>query len=163
MPKANIIYAHLADQVFPSEGGKLNVIGIFGGLNGPGRIGMAKFPAVYPRLALAVGLSTTEKQLPVNITFRSEDGKDVVPPFSGTFEIQRTEGAGQKEAANVNFNLNFDAFQIQGPGKLFITVESGEDELAELEIDVIQAQAPTQPAPPPAGPQPQTPPAAPGK
>lgn len=153
MAKANIIYAHLADQVFPSEGGKLNIIGIFGGLNGPGRIGMAKFPAVYPRLALAAGLSTTDKQLPINVTFRSEDGKDVVPPFSGTFEIQRAEGAGQKEAANVNFNLNFDAFQIQGPGKLFITVESGKEELAELEIDVVQAQQPTPSQVPPAPPQ----------
>lgn len=151
MAKANITYAHLADQVFPSEGGKLNVIGIFGGLNGPGRIGMAKFPSVYPRLALAVGLSTTEKQLPVNITFRTEDGKDVVPPFSGTFEIQRPEGAGQKEAANVNFNLNFDAFQIPGPGKLFLTVESGDEELGELEIDVVQAQPPQEQQAPPAG------------
>ena len=149
MAKANIIYAHLADQVFPSEGGKLNVIGVFGGLNSPGRIGMAKFPAVYPRLALAVGLSTVEKQLPITVTFRSEDGKDIVPPFSGTFEIQRPEGAGQKEAASVNFNLNFDAFQILGPGKLFITVESDKEELAELEIDVIQAQPPAQQAPPP--------------
>lgn len=159
MAKANILYAHLADQVFPSEGGKLNVIGIFGGLNGPGRIGLAKFPAVYPRLALAIGLSTTDQQLPINVTFRSEDGKDIVPPFSGTFEIQRAEGAGQKEAANVNFNLNFDAFQIQGPGKLFITVESGKEELAELEIDAVQAQPPQgQPAPPPASPPPPKPP-----
>lgn len=141
MAKANILYAHLADQTFPSDGGKLNLIGVFGGLNAPGRIGLGQFPAIYPRLAMAVGLATTADELPVSVTFRDEDGKDVVPPFSGTFEIKRQEGAAKKkEAANLNFNLNFDAFRIEKPGKLFITIESGDDELAEMEITAVQAQ-----------------------
>ena len=147
MAKANITYAHLADQVFPSEGGKLNVIGVFGGLNAPGRIGLAQFPAVYPRLALAVGLSTTADQLPINITFRTEEGKDVVPPFTGTFEIQKQPDAKKSESANVNFNLNFDAFQIEKAGKLYLTIESDKDELAELEIEAVQVQQ--QPSQPP--------------
>ncbi len=146
MAKANITYAHLADQVFPSEGGKLNIIGVFGGLNAPGRIGLARFPAVYPRLALAAGLSTTADKLPISATFRTEDGKDVVPPFSGTFEIKKEGAAKKSEAATVNFNLNFDAFQIEAPGKLYLTIESEKDELAELEIEAVQVE---QPQPPP--------------
>lgn len=148
MAKANITYAHLADQVFPSEGGKLNIIGVFGGLNAPGRIGLAQFPAVYPRLALAIGLSTTVDQMPINVTFRDEEGKDVVPPFSGTFEIQKQGEAKKSEAANVNFNLNFDAFQIQKAGKLFLTIESGDDELGELELEAVKVEQQQPPSPP---------------
>lgn len=149
MAKANILYAHLADQVFPSEGGKLNVIGIFGGLSNAGRIGLAKFPSIYPRLALAVGLATTQDKLPLSVTFRSEDGKDIVPPFSGTFEIQREQGASKQEAATINFNLNFDAFQVPAPGKLFLTVESEDDELAELEIQAVKVEQQAPPQAPP--------------
>ena len=145
MAKANVLYAHLADQAFPSEGGKLNLIGLFGGVNAPGRIGLAQFPAVYPRLALAVGLATTEDKLPVTVTFRTEDGKDIVPPFSGTFEIEREGKTAKKEAANLSFNLNFDTIQIEKPGKLYITIESDKDELAEIEIQATQAQQPNQP------------------
>ncbi len=145
MAKANVLYAHLADQAFPSEGGKLNLIGMFGGLNTPGRIGLGQFPAIYPRLALAVGLATTVDELPVTVSFRTEEGKDVVPPFSGTFEIKRPAGApAKKEAANLNFNLNFDAFRIEKAGKLFLTIESGTEELAEVELTAVQAQPPTQ-------------------
>lgn len=142
MAKANVLYAHLADQAFPSEGGKLNLVGVFGGLGSPGRIGFAQFPGIYPRLALAVGLSTTEKKLPISVTFRTEDGKEVVPPFSGVFEIKREGAAKKAEAANLNFNLNFDTFQVEQPGKLYITIESDKDELAELEVVVDQAQSP---------------------
>lgn len=142
MAKANITYAHIAENVFPSEGGKLNVIGAFGGLGNPGSIGAQNFPLAYPRLALAVGLTTTVKKLPIEVTFRTEDGKDVVQPFSGTFEIERPDGS--KEAANVSFNLNFDSFQIEKPGTLFITIESGDDELAELTLNVMQADPPQQ-------------------
>lgn len=139
MAKANVLYAHLADQAFPSEGGKLNLIGMFGGLNAPGRIGLSQFPSVYPRLALAVGLATTEEKLPISVTFRTAEGKDVVPPFTGTFEIQREPAAKKKEAANLNFNLNFDTIQIEKTGKLYITIESENDELAEVEIQVVEA------------------------
>lgn len=162
MAKANILYAHLADQAFPSEGGKLNLIGMFGGVNAPGRIGLAQFPAVYPRLALAVGLATTEDKLPVTVTFRTEDGKDIVQPFSGTFEIQRqgegrNSAAAKKEAANLSFNLNFDTIRIEKPGKLYLTIESDKDELAEIELEAVQAQPqgqqPPQPPQPPVPPQ----------
>jgi hypothetical protein len=149
MAKANVLYAHLADQAFPSEGGKLNIIGMFGGVNAPGRIGLAQFPAIYPRLALAVGLATTEDKLPVGVTFRTEDGKDVVQPFSGTFEIQREGAATKKEAANLSFNLNFDTIRIEKPGKLYITIESEKDELAEVELEAVQAQPQQQPRQPP--------------
>ena len=121
------------------------MIGAFGGLNAPGRIGLAQFPAVYPRLALAVGISTTVVKLPISVTFRTEDGKDVVPPFTGTFEIQRQGEAKKSEAANVNFNLNFDAFQIEKAGKLFITVESEDTELAELELEAVKVEPPQPP------------------
>lgn len=151
MAKANLTYAHLAENVFPSEGGKLNVIGAFGGIGNPGSIGAQNFPIVYPRLALAVGLSTTETKLPVEVTFRDAKGKDIVNPFSGTFEIERPEGG--QEAAAVSFNLNFDAFQITEAGPLYITIESGDNELAELTLNVVQAE--NQP--------PQTPPTAPPK
>lgn len=149
MAKANILYAHLADQAFPSEGGKLNVIGMFGGVNAPGRIGLAQFPAVYPRLALAVGLATTEDKLPVTVTFRTEDGKDIVQPFSGTFEIQRQGAAKKNEAANLSFNLNFDTIRIEKAGKLYITIESEDDELAEIELEAVQAQQGQPPQQPP--------------
>ena len=145
MAKAKVTYAHLAENVFPSEGGKLNVIGAFGGLGNPGSIAAQNFPIVYPRLALAIGLSTVEKKLPVEVTFRTEDGKDVVQPFSGTFEIDRP--AGGQEAASVSFNLNFDSFQIEKAGSLFITVESEDEELAELTLNVVQAEAPPEPKP----------------
>ncbi|HEY8109088.1 MAG TPA: hypothetical protein VIF43_03705 [Patescibacteria group bacterium] len=140
MAKANVLYAHLADQAFPSEGGKLNLIGMFGGVNAPGRVGLAQFPAIYPRLALAVGLATTEDKLPITVTFRTEDGKDIIQPFNGTFEIQRQAGAPKKEAANLSFNLNFDTIRIEKAGKLYITIESEKDELAEVEIEAVQAQ-----------------------
>ncbi|MEX2043556.1 MAG: hypothetical protein WD926_01530 [Patescibacteria group bacterium] len=152
MAKANVLYAHLADQAFPSEGGKLNIIGMFGGVNAPGRVGLAQFPAVYPRLALAVGLATTEDKLPVTVTFRTEDGKDIVQPFSGTFEIQRQNAAAKKEAANLSFNLNFDTIRIEKPGKLYITIESEKDELAEVELEAVQAQQQQPPQQPPGQP-----------
>ncbi|MEJ7660471.1 MAG: hypothetical protein WKG07_13080 [Hymenobacter sp.] len=116
---------------------------MFAGLNNPGTVGVATFPSVYPRLALAIGLSTTTAKLPIEITFRTDAGKDVVPPFTGTFEIQRPTGTGKEEAANVNFNLNFDAFQLEGPGKLFISIDSEKDELAELELNVVKSEPPT--------------------
>ncbi len=144
MAKPHIVYAHLADQVFPSEGGKLNVIGIFAGLNNPGTIGVGQFPTVYPRIALAVGMTTTAAEIPLNITFRTAEGGDVLPAFSGTFQIDRSKAPSAKEAANVNFNVNFDAFQLEKPGKLFLTIESGDEELAELELNVVQAQQPPQ-------------------
>lgn len=142
MAKANVLYAHIAENVFPSEGGKMNMVGIFGGLGNPGTIGAPQFPLTYPRLALAVGLSTTEEKLPISVTFRDGEGKDVVQPFSGTFEIQREGAAKKSEAAVVSFNLNFDAFQIAKAGKLYLTIETGDDELAELELNVVQAEPP---------------------
>ena len=142
MAKANILYAHLCENAFPSEGGKLNLIGVFGGLNNPGQINVPRFPTAYPRLALAVGLSTPEDKLPIEVTFRTEDGKDVVQPFSGTFEIDKGKGGSKQETANVNFNLNFDSFGIEKAGKLFLTVDSGDDEMAELEINVVQTAPP---------------------
>lgn len=144
MAKTHVVYAHLADNVFQSEGGKLNLIGIFAGIGSPGAIAQQQFPAVYPRLALAIGMSTTEKELPLAITFRTDDGTDIVPPFSGTFQIDRAQ-APDKEATNVNFNLNFDAFQLQKPGKAFLTIESGDDELAELELNIVQSEPQQQP------------------
>lgn len=142
MAKANVIYAHLAENAFPSEGGKLNLIGVFGGLENPGTIGSPRFPFVYPRLALAVGLSTTVDKLPISVTFRTEDGKDIVQPFTGTFEIERQN---KKEAAVVSFNLNFDSFRLEKAGQVFLTIESDKDELAELTLNVVEAQPPPQP------------------
>lgn len=141
MAKTNILYAHLGENVFPSEGGKLNLIGIFGGLGNTGSINSPRFPFVYPRLALAVGLSTTETKLPVTVTFRTDEGKDVVQPFTGTFDIERQGTAKKAEAANVNFNLNFDSFQIEKAGSLYITIESGENELAELTLNVVKSES----------------------
>ena len=147
MAKTHILYAHLADQSFPSEGGKLNIIGVFAGIGNPGTIGVAKFPSVYPRLAMAIGLATTKKELPVTISFRDESGTDVVSPFSGTFQIDRQGAAKAQESANVNFNLNFDTFQLAKPGKLTLTIESDGDELAELELNVVQVEQQQQPPP----------------
>lgn len=141
MAKAKLTYAHLGDQAFPSEGGKLNLIGIFAGVGNPGSLSLRQYPGVYPRLALAVGLTTTAKKLPVEVTFRGEDGTDVVPPFNGSFDIQQP--AGKQEGANVNFTLNFDSFQLAKPGKYFITLESGDEELAEIEMNAAELPAQT--------------------
>ena len=144
MANATLLYAHLCDNVFVSEGGKLNMIGVFAGVNNPGTVGMTQFPSTYPRLALAVGLATTRKELPIEVTFRTAKGVDVVPPFDGTVSIERT--GGKAEAANVNFNLNFDTFQVTEPGKLFLTLEVAGSELAEIELNVQQATPPEPPA-----------------
>lgn len=146
MAKAKLLYAHVCDQAFPSEGGKLNLVGVFAGANNPGTVGVAQFPAVYPRLALAVGLSTTAKELPLEVTFRGEDGKDIVPPFTGTFSIEKQ---GATEAANVNFNLNFDTFQLAKPGKIFLTIEASGDEIGEVELTVVKSEPPPEQTPPP--------------
>jgi hypothetical protein len=139
MAKTRITYAHLGDNVFQSDGGKMNMIGVFAGLGAPGIVAQQQFPAIYPRLALALGLATTETKLPIQITFRSEAGKDIVAPFSGTFEIDRT-AVPKEESASVNLNLNFDGFQIEQPGTLKITIESNGEELGELELRVQQAE-----------------------
>ncbi len=143
MAKTRITYAHLGDNVFQSDGGKMNMIGVFAGLGSPGIVAQQQFPAIYPRLALALGLATTETKLPIQITFRTEEGSDVVSPFSGTFEIDRA-AVPKEESANVNLNLNFDGFQIQQPGTLKITIESEGEELGELELRVQQAEPPAQ-------------------
>lgn len=147
MAKAKLLYAHVCDQAFPSEGGKLNLVGVFAGLNNPGNVGVAQFPGVYPRLALAVGLSTTLKELPLEVTFRDEEGKDIVPPFTGTFTIEKQ---GATESANVNFNLNFDTFQLSKPGKVFLTIEVSGEEVGEIELTITQATPPAQQNQPPA-------------
>lgn len=136
---AKLIYAHLCDQVLSTEGGKLTLVGIFAGHGVPGSIGMNAFPATYPRLALAAGISTTQKELPIEVTFRAEDGTDVVAPFSGTFAFD-DESKGAREAANINFNLNFDTFQLPKAGKYYVTIEADGDELAEMLINVVEAK-----------------------
>ena len=113
----------------------MNLIGVFAGINNPGTIALRQYPGIYPRLALAVGLSTAEKELPMEVSFKAEDGSEIVPSFSGTFQIQKQDGA---ETANVNFNLNFDAFQIPKVGKMVVSVRTGEEDLGEIEVNAVE-------------------------
>ncbi len=113
----------------------MNLIGVFAGLNNPGTLALRQYPGIYPRLALAVGLTTSAKELPIEVSFKTGEGKEVVPTFSGTFQIEQQAGA---ETSNVNFNLNFDAFQLEKPDKLVFSVRSGDNELGEVELTAVE-------------------------
>ncbi len=111
----------LADAV-EAVGGKLYMLG-----GAWDRYNSSSFPA-HARIGIAVGFSVdwneTNQRRDVIITLMDEDGKEVVPPIKGQFEVGRPPGItpGSRQRALLAIN---GAFQLPKPGGYQVRLVAG--------------------------------------
>jgi hypothetical protein len=92
-------------------GGKLVIIGTFDTITAP------VFPAVHAALSIAARIRflRTEAGLhKINILVVNEDGKEILPPFSGDLTVNPPP---QSESMVVNFCLDVGRLTFEKPGR----------------------------------------------
>jgi hypothetical protein len=92
-------------------GGKLVIVGTFDIITAP------VFPAVHPSLSIAARMRflRTEAGLhKVNILVVNEDGKEILPPFTGDLMVNPPS---QSESVVVNFCLDVGRMTFEKPGR----------------------------------------------
>ncbi len=92
-------------------GGKLVIIGTFDTITAPA------FPAIHASLSIAARIRflRTEGGLhKINILLVNEDGKEILPPFSGDLTVNPPP---QSESIVVNFCLDVGRLTFEKPGR----------------------------------------------
>ncbi len=120
-------YAHLCDYAFLSQDGKVNVIGIFGAISGK------QFPLTHPRFSFVANLKVgTRGMYDGVVAILDQGGKPAVPELN--FKLETKE-----DNQSPNLILNFENVSFQKPGRYSIRIKVGKDEIANMPIELIQA------------------------
>lgn len=108
-------FALLADAVATPPDGKLYVLG--GGID---TIGVQRFPATHPFLALVVKLqlhpTECDRQHHLEIELWDPDGKRIGPKIAGDFSAQRNR-SNPTRSVFVQLVFNIAGLQLTGPGE----------------------------------------------
>jgi hypothetical protein len=125
----NTDFAFICD--FAEAGAKLNALGI-----GFDTIYAAQLPARHPHFSLVMQLRSSaaeagQKKIQVNLM--DDDGKDVIPPVQGQFNLPRAEG---RTYATGRFVMEFNGVEFKSYGTYTITVAVEGMEVAALPFRV---------------------------
>ncbi|MBI5945759.1 MAG: hypothetical protein HY864_15465 [Chloroflexi bacterium] len=113
--------------------GKLNVLGAFDALN------TQNFPFVLPQCSVAVRIRLQRIEQgahKITIHFIDDDGKFVIPPFDGGFEMN-VGGNERSGVANMIINLQNLNFDHAGEYALVLAVDGKEISRLPLQVRKI--------------------------
>jgi hypothetical protein len=118
---------------FAEAGAKINALGI-----GFDTIYAPQLPVRHPHFSIVVQLraSTAEAgQKRIHVSLVDDDGKDVIPPVQGQFNLPRAEGRSYGLGRFV-MEFNSVEFKAYGPYTVAVTVEGME--VASIAFRVAQ-------------------------
>jgi len=125
----NTDFAFICD--FAEAGAKLNALGI-----GFDTIYAAQLPARHPHFSLVMQLRSSASeagQKKIQVNLMDDDGKDVIPPVQGQFNLPRAEG---RTYATGRFVMEFNGVEFKSYGTYTITVAVEGMEVASLPFRV---------------------------
>ncbi|MEI8012079.1 MAG: hypothetical protein WCI27_06320 [Candidatus Omnitrophota bacterium] len=117
-----------------SENGKLNILGAFD------TIWVRQFPAVYPHCAVAVKMrfDAIENGAHAVVTrIIDQDGKNVLPPATGSFNVNMPEN---QRSASTDIVLNIQGLNLAKPGEY--ALELAVDSRSEISLPLYIRQHP---------------------
>lgn len=126
-------FIHLCDHAFQSEGGKLNIIGVFKNIN------VKKFPGGVPKFNLVGSLEVTTDisgEFTLRVVLLGPNGNQIdikVPQLKGILPKQKGGSS-----FDLNFNLEFGGLQFNEPGKYNFIVYFNEKDVGNISFDVLQ-------------------------
>jgi hypothetical protein len=123
-------YAFLCDAA-TEHGGKVNALGI-----GIDHLGVSTLPATHPRLALVARLVFEDAEgmaVPFVVKMVDADGRDVIPPVEGRFQVEAAPGR-RLDGASLLVDLVNLQFTSTGPHE--VQLWSGGEILATLPLEV---------------------------
>lgn len=129
-------FVHICEHAFLSEGGKLNLIGIFK------TIRVKKFPGGIPKfnivgeLEISSQVSGDFKLRTVLITPEGKLEKNVIPPITGKLEKVKED-----DKVNLNFNLEVVGYRFTKQGEYKFLFKFNESKIGEISINVVQYPA----------------------
>jgi len=112
--------------------GKLNILGAFDGLN------VQNFPLVLPQCSVAVRIRLQRIEQgahKITIHFIDDDGKFIIPPLDGGFEMN-IGGNERSGVANMIINMQNLNFEHAGEYALVLAVDG--KEISRLPLQVRQ-------------------------
>jgi hypothetical protein len=120
-----------------SDNGKLNILGSFD------TIWVRQFPTVYPHCAVAVKMRFTAIENgphSLSVRFMDADGQNILPPATGSFNIEMPEG---QRSSSTDIVLNIQSLNLTKPGEYALDLAL--DGRSELSLPLFIRPAP-QPA-----------------
>ena len=123
-------YCILADTIVRNVDGKLIIIGVFGG------IACKSFPAVHPRLSMAIQIDggiddVGEHELEIN--FVDADYKALGKPMKAPIHLNEAMG---KIASTSDFNVNVENLVIPKPGLYELTIKVDNRHIGSASLSV---------------------------
>ena len=110
--------------------GKLNVLGAFDALNAP------SFPVLHPQCAVVARLRLQRIESgkhKITVHFVDDDGKFLIPPLDGEFQVSVTE---PQRSASVNIVVNIQSLKIEHPGEYAVVLAVDGREVSRLPLHV---------------------------
>lgn len=130
MEKVKINFAHMCDLAFLSQGGKVNIIGIFKA------IFSSNFPTLHPKFSVITSLimidATGNHRQSIRIN-REEDKKEIVPEINFDFNLDNNK---EKE---INLISDIVNTQFEKPGKYSIKIYLDGVEVHSLPFELIKS------------------------
>ena len=135
---AQVDYLHVCDYAFSGEGGKQCVIGIFDAITAQ------TFPAVHPHMSIALRLRGQAHELLVIKIELGRPNGEVLATMQGEVTVGADGGAFM--------NVNLINVQFPESGRYTVKIAAGGETLVSHSIQLREAQATLQSAPPGATP-----------
>jgi hypothetical protein len=131
----NADFAFVCD--FAEATSKINALGI-----GFDTIYAAQLPVRHPHFSLVLQLRSSASeagQKRIQVSLFDEDGKDVIPPIQGQFNLPRAEGRLHSVG---RFVMEFNSVEFKGYGQYTVSVAVEGIEVASIPFRVAQAPKP---------------------
>jgi hypothetical protein len=124
----------VADFASVSEGGKLNIMGVFDNINA------LEFPCTHPLVSVAAqlrgGARDYNRQHNLEIRLVDEDGQDMIPPFQTTLQVHRPPNG---ESVVMPLVLNLQQLVFPKPGHYEFVLNINDTCIGSKSIQCIKA------------------------
>jgi hypothetical protein len=134
----NTDFAFICD--FADATSKLNALGI-----GFDTIYAAQLPTRHPHFSLVLQLRSSASeagQKRIQVSLFDEDGKDIIPPVQGQFNLPRTEGRLHSIG---RFVMEFNSVEFKDYGQYTVSVAVEGIEVSSIPFRVISPPKPPAP------------------
>jgi hypothetical protein len=125
----------VADYANVAEGGKLNVMGIFGGINTVAC--PARQPEMYFIANLTAGAGEFERQATIRVKLMDSGAKLTLVDFSKSIVVPKAEG-GRRAEVNVIVRLRDVVFPDFGAYQFSVLVDNDEKGTLPIEVNKIE-------------------------
>ena len=127
----------IADYANVAEGGKLNVMGIFGVINAEGC--PVKQAEMYFIASLTAGAAEFGRQTTVRVKLMDSAAKVTLVDFPQQITVPKTKG-GRRAVLNVIFRLSDIVFPDFGAYQFSILVDNDEKGTLPIEVNKVERQ-----------------------